>query len=94
MMMSKSVYIWAASQWDMLNEMAKQMQVRLLFDLNGAVHNIDGAWNATNARQLLEYSQSKGYDNIDFELGNGITAYTRRRVFLFRAGWLGCVGRT
>lgn len=30
-----------------------------------------GVWNSTNAKTLIDYFSARGYDNIDFELGNG-----------------------
>lgn len=38
--------------------------------MNCLIRNKDGSWNVDNARELIAFSHSKGYD-IDWQLGNG-----------------------
>ena len=48
-----------------------------MFGLNilvrkGVTNSSVGTWDPSNAQQLIEYTESKGY-KVNWELGNGIT---------------------
>ncbi|PRQ32586.1 putative glycoside hydrolase, family 79, major facilitator, sugar transporter [Rosa chinensis] len=66
-------------RWDEIHEFFNQTQAKLLFGLN-ALHGKQadlkdkilwvGDWDAKNARDLMEYTISKGYPAESYELGN------------------------
>lgn len=62
------------NQWTQLNDFAVKVGTKILFDLNCLIRNKDGSWNADNARELIAFSQRKGYD-IDWQLGNEPDAF-------------------
>ncbi len=60
------------SQWDAVNLFAEAVGWDFVFGLNlllgYLVHN--GAWDSSNAEELMDYTLSKGY-RVNWELGNG-----------------------
>lgn len=63
--------------WDDLYQFADEAGMKLVFGLNVLKRNHAGngqlgkpAWDPTNARELMQYSISKGYKIFGFELGN------------------------
>ncbi|GLV35833.1 hypothetical protein CBL_01015 [Carabus blaptoides fortunei] len=67
-------FTMTAHQWTQLNEFARRVHTKILFDLNCLTRNTDGSWNADNARELITYSHRKAYD-IDWQLGNEPDAF-------------------
>ena len=61
------------SQWDALNEFSQAVGWDMVYGLNSKLRNPwpHGAWDTTNAEELLKYTISKGYD-VSWELGNGM----------------------
>ena len=62
----------SASQWDAINEFALKTGWEITFGLNVFLrkHWPEGGWSTTNAKQLMEYTVSQGYQ-VNWELGNG-----------------------
>jgi len=60
------------SQWDALNQFVEKVGWKFVFGLNGILRNPwpTGPWDSFNARLLLNYTISMGYD-VNLELGNG-----------------------
>ena len=60
------------SQWDALNQFVEKVGWKFVFGLNSILRNPwpTGPWDSSNARLLLNYTISKGYD-VNLELGNG-----------------------
>ena len=60
------------TQWDALNRFVREVGWKFVFGLNGVLRNPwpTGPWDSVNARELLEYTISRGY-NVSLELGNG-----------------------
>ena len=65
-------FTMSASQWDAINEFALATGWEITFGLNVFLrkHWHFQGWNTTNAKQLMEYTISKGYQ-VNWELGNG-----------------------
>ncbi|PIA62982.1 hypothetical protein AQUCO_00200771v1 [Aquilegia coerulea] len=68
-------------RWDQINDLLNKTGAVLAFGLNGLVgrdyasndsqFSFVGDWDTRNARDLIEYTISKGYNNVDsWELGN------------------------
>uniref|UniRef100_A0A914D766 Uncharacterized protein n=1 Tax=Acrobeloides nanus TaxID=290746 RepID=A0A914D766_9BILA len=63
-------FTMTAQQFDQLYTFSKNIGWRFIFDLNELKRKDNGTtWDSTNAKELLDYTSSKGYD-FDFELGN------------------------
>lgn len=61
------------TDFDNINNFALQAGLRLLFDLNLLLRNVNNEWNSSNAQMLLNYAMQMNYSsNMDFELGNGM----------------------
>ena len=64
-------YQMSPLQWDALNEFTKNVGWDLIFGLNILLNKTDsGLWDPANAKELFEYTKSKGY-KVSWELGNG-----------------------
>ena len=64
-------YQMSPLQWDTLNEFTKNVGWDLIFGLNILLNKTDsGLWDPANAKELFEYTKSKGY-KVSWELGNG-----------------------
>lgn len=68
-------FVMSASQWDAVNKFALAVGWEITFGLNVFLrkHWPENGWNTTNAKQLMEYTISKGYQ-VNWELGNGNSA--------------------
>ena len=74
-------------QWDALNQFTVNVGWDFVFGLNvllrrGVTSSSVGTWDPSNAKQLIEYTVSKGY-KVNWELGNGITCITYYTVVCF-----------
>ena len=74
-------------QWDALNEFAINVGWDFVFGLNvllrqGVTNSSAGTWDPSNAKQLIEYTESKGY-KVNWELGNGIHAIYIQHCSMF-----------
>lgn len=70
-----STNILTARAWDDLVAFARQTGLQLLFDLNAlGLRGANGAWDSTNAEQLLHYIKSHNQTDAlyGFELGNEV----------------------
>ena len=69
---SPSNFTVSAEIWDEVNKFARNVGWYLVYGLNSKLRSPwpDGAWDASNAVQLMLYSTKKGY-NVSWELGNG-----------------------
>jgi heparanase 1 len=61
--------------WDGINTFCAAVGWEVVMGLNlltnvSASSRLAGGWDATNARSLLEYTKSKGYNVVGYELGN------------------------
>ena len=65
-----SNYTMNSTQWDFINKFVTSVGWDLVFGLNVFLRE-NGAWNSSNAEQLIRYSKMKGYD-VSWELGNGM----------------------
>ncbi|XP_076032921.1 uncharacterized protein LOC143020393 [Oratosquilla oratoria] len=61
--------------WVRLNEFVKAVGWHLLFDLNQFYRDSENNWDPSNALQLINSAQDKGYVNILWQLGNEPNAY-------------------
>jgi heparanase 1 len=63
-----------AKMWDEVNVFCTTVGWEVLLGLNALTNCTSegtvGRWDSANARTLLEYTKSKGYDVVGFELGN------------------------
>ena len=69
---SPSNFTFSAEIWDEVNTFARKVGWDLVFGLNSKLRSPwpNGAWDTSNAMQLMAYSKKKGY-NVSWELGNG-----------------------
>ena len=67
-----SNYTVTPQEWDYINEFVSKVGWHLVFGLNLKLRKPwpIGAWDSSNAVELMKYSTQKGY-NISWELGNG-----------------------
>ena len=65
-----SNYTMNSTKWDFINKFVTSVGWDLVFGLNVFLRE-NGAWNSSNAEQLMRYSKMKGYD-VSWELGNGM----------------------
>merc|ERR1712212_1302269 len=63
---------YTSQQYDEFQEFAQRNDLSILFDFNYQQRLPDGSWDSTNTQKLLDYSHSKGYGNMAFELGNEV----------------------
>ncbi|CAG2060601.1 unnamed protein product, partial [Timema podura] len=61
------------SDWDLINELAINTGLDLLFDLNVLLRD-GNMWNSTNAKDLVDYSHERNYSVI-WQLGNEPNAF-------------------
>ena len=67
----KVEYQMSPSQWDALNEFTKNVGWDFIFGLNILLNKPNSSlWDPANAKELFEYTKSKGY-KVNWELGNG-----------------------
>lgn len=62
------------SAWTLLNRLAVLTNFTILFDLNSLRRTRRGAWDATNAKSLISFSNQQKFDLI-WQLGNEPNAY-------------------
>ena len=62
----------SAKTWDEIHQFVQEAKFDIIFDLNVLKRTKDDKWNSTNARELMNYTQRKGYRMAGWELGNGI----------------------
>ena len=69
---SGSNWTLTTQEWDEINEFVSKVGWHLVFGLNLQLRKPwpIGAWDSSNAVELIKYSTQKGY-NISWELGNG-----------------------
>ena len=65
----------AAEDFDRLARFIHDTGLKLIFDLNGFFRRPDGAWDATNAIDIVRHVKDEGYD-IVWELGNEPNRYS------------------
>ncbi|XP_069869257.1 heparanase isoform X1 [Dipodomys merriami] len=68
---------YSRSSVDMLYAFANCSGLDLIFGLNALLRNADMHWNSSNAKLLLDYCSSKGY-NISWELGNEPNSFWKK----------------
>jgi heparanase 1 len=70
---------WSLSRrrWDEVNQFARDVDFRVMFTLNAgaSARTADGGWDPSNARELIRYSQQRGYPIDVWELGNEANAF-------------------
>nr|XP_022337561.1 heparanase-like [Crassostrea virginica] len=59
-----------AKTWDEIHQFVQEAKFDIIFDLNVLKRTKDDKWNSTNARELMNYTQKKGYRMAGWELGN------------------------
>lgn len=69
-----SFFIMTGKKWTEINEFCKAVNIKLLFAFNDLIRD-DHGWSDINAKELLQFSKSKHYHNIDFQLGNEPNSY-------------------
>jgi heparanase 1 len=71
------LYVMTRAQWDGVNAFASAVGMRVLFTINAGPGPRDAnlVWTPDNARTLLTYTASKGYDVALWELGNEVNAF-------------------
>ena len=67
---------FAAEDFDRLAHFVQETGLKLIFDLNGFFRRPDGAWDATNAIDIVRHVKREGYD-IAWELGNEPNRYSK-----------------
>jgi len=70
-------YCLKKQQWDGWQELARNANIRIMYGLSYLSRAKNGKWDATNAKELIEYTYSKysGKPPIfGFELGNELSA--------------------
>lgn len=75
---SKSNYTVTTVEWDKVNQFVQKVGWHLVYGLNLKLRSPwpIGAWDSSNAIELIKYSTHKDY-NVSWELGNGeTTIYT------------------
>ena len=65
---------FAANDFDRLARFVHDTGLKLIYDLNGFFRQSDGAWDATNAIDIVRHVEDEGYD-IVWELGNEPNRY-------------------
>ena len=65
---------FAANDFDRLARFVHDTGLKLIYDLNGFFRRPDGAWDATNAIDIVRHVEDEGYD-IVWELGNEPNRY-------------------
>lgn len=63
-------FFMTAKIWDEVQKFVQEVQFDLIFDLNVLKRTKDQKWNSTNAKELLKYTQGRGYTMAGWELGN------------------------
>lgn len=63
-------FFMTAKTWDNIQEFVQEARLDLIFDLNVLKRTKDQKWNSTNAKELLKYTQERGYTMAGWELGN------------------------
>nr|CAD7452385.1 unnamed protein product [Timema tahoe] len=66
-------FTMSVSDWDLINELAINTGLDLLFDLNVLLRD-GNMWNSTNAKDLVDYSHERNYSVI-WQLGNEPNAF-------------------
>lgn len=51
-------------------EYAVKSKLRMIFDLNVLLKNLDGSWNNTNAQEIITFAKNHHME-LDWQLGNG-----------------------
>lgn len=57
-------------------------KLRMIFDLNVLIRNINGSWNDINAKNIISFAKNKNM-KIDWQLGNGNVIILFFIYFLF-----------
>ncbi|KAK5900260.1 hypothetical protein CgunFtcFv8_025231 [Champsocephalus gunnari] len=73
---------------DLLHSFSNCSGLDLIFGLNALLRTSENIWNGSNARSLLQYCESRGYQ-MDWELGNEPNSYQKKagvRVDGFQLG--------
>ncbi|XP_010783267.1 heparanase-like [Notothenia coriiceps] len=73
---------------DLLHSFSNCSGLDLIFGLNALLRTSENIWNGSNARSLLQYCESRGYQ-MDWELGNEPNSYEKKagvRVDGFQLG--------
>ena len=65
----ESNFTMNTTQWDAVNMFVEAVGWDLIFGLNVLLRK-NGAWDSTDAEELMTYTTSKGY-RVNWELGNG-----------------------
>ena len=45
-------------------------ELRMIFDLNVLLRNLNGSWNNSNAQEIIAFTKTQGM-MLDWQLGNG-----------------------
>lgn len=45
-------------------------ELRMIFDLNVLLRNLNGSWNNSNAQEIIAFTKNQGM-TLDWQLGNG-----------------------
>lgn len=53
-----------------LYEFTKKAGIKMMFDLNTLLRNVDGTWNSDNAKKIIMFAKEHEME-IDWQLGNG-----------------------
>lgn len=51
-------------------EFTVKSRLRMIFDLNVLLRNLDGSWNSTNAQEIITFAKNQNME-LDWQLGNG-----------------------
>ena len=73
---------FAAEDFDRLARFVHDVDLKLIYDLNGFFRRPDGGWDATNAIDIVRHVEDEGYDVV-WELGNEpnrYSSYGKQRV--------------
>ncbi|KAK5851491.1 hypothetical protein PBY51_023038 [Eleginops maclovinus] len=62
---------------DLLHSFSNCSGLDLIFGLNALLRTPENIWNSSNARSLLQYCESRGYQ-MDWELGNEPNSYEKK----------------
>ncbi|XP_050308161.1 heparanase-like [Anthonomus grandis grandis] len=74
---SSNEYYLKAPDWLSLYNTVTSANLNIIYDLNSLLRNEDGAWNATNAIEMLEFSKEHGLF-VNWELGNEPNSYPHK----------------
>lgn len=69
-------FTMTASFYDQIHEFVSSVGWDLIFDLNSLLRKPSGAWDSSNAIQLINYTAQSGYKMGGWELGNEPDEYT------------------